>query len=303
MKKIYLQIFLLFLFGIPANAQVNDYFLNNPQWKTKTQVYSGSDCVGWVDTYNLNVGGDSIIGAFTYKKIFRQGIYSPVDVMCNAYAPTLYTNSNPSYYLRSAGQQMYIIEHGSATEQLLYDFDLNVGDTLPVSYTILPSNILTVTAIDSISTPFGFRKRFHLNGACTYLYEGIGTSAGIVEPSEEGFLSGTHDLLCFSLNDISYVPTTGGSCEMFLGIADHENKISSSVFPNPFSKSTTIQFDQALKNATITLYNATGTKIKTISFSGDKIEIERDRLIDGIYYYQVVAEDGRILNGKLAIVN
>lgn len=303
MKRIYFLV-IVFLCAIQTTfSQVNAYFLNNPQWKVKHQVFSGSDCVGWVDTYNYNENGDTIIGLLTYKKIIKKGISSPVDVMCNPYSPAPYTNSTPSYFIRSAGKQMYIIEPGSTTEELLYDFDLNVGDTIPTSYTVPAGSNITVTAIDSLFTPFGYRKRFQLSSASVYLYEGIGSSAGFVEEIYQLFLSGTRDLLCFSLNDISYVPTTGSSCNMLVGIEENLSPASTTVFPNPFSGSTSIQFNQQLNNASLNVYNSSGAKIKNQYFSGASVEIERDNLNEGIYYYQIVQENGNVWCGKLMIVD
>lgn len=303
MKRIYL-LFIVCLCAMQTTfSQVNSYFLNNPQWKVKYQTFSGSDCVGWVDTYNYNENGDTIIGLLTYKKIIKKGIYSPVDIMCNPYSPAPYTNSTPSYFIRSAGKQMYIIEPGSSSEELLYDFDLNVGDTLPASYTVPAGSIITVTAIDSISTPFGYRKRFQLSSASAYLYEGIGSSAGFVEEINLLFLSGTRDLLCFSLNDISYIPTTGSSCNMLVGIAEELASVAIAVFPNPFSNSTTIQLNQQLNSASLKVYNSSGAKIKSLSFSGATVEIERNNLSEGIYYYQIVAKNGNVWSGKLMIID
>ena len=301
MKKIYFAILILFTIH-PTFSQVNDYFLNNPQWKIKYQVFSGSDCTGWVDTYNYNENGDTIIGSLTYKKIIKKGIYSPVDFFCNPYSPASYTNSNPSCFIRSAGKQMYVIEPGSTTEELLYDFNLNIGDTIPLSYTNLGYTLFTVSSIDSVFTPFGYRKRFALNPS-GYLYEGIGSSAGLVEEMNTMFLHGTSDLLCFSLNDISYVPTTGSSCNMIVGIDDIGMKETAIAFPNPFSNSTTIQFNHTLNGATMNLYNSIGATIKSINISRESLVIERGNLSSGIYYYQILQENGNVLNGKLMIVD
>jgi len=302
MKKSFLAIIFLLILQTTF-SQVNEYFLNNPQWKVKFQAYSGMDCSGFQDIYNYNETGDTLINLLTYKKIVKKGISSPVDVMCNPYSPSAYINTSPSFYLRSLGKQMYIIEPGSTSEELLYDFNLSIGDTLPTSYTVPAGAFITITAIDSILTPFGYRKRFQLSTASAYLYEGIGSSAGLVEEIHQSFLSGTRDLLCFSLNDISYVPTTGSSCNMIVGIDAIERKETAIAFPNPFLNSTTIQLSHQLKDATMNLYNSIGATIKSINISGESVKIERENVNSGIYYYQILQENGHVLDGKLMIVD
>ncbi len=302
-KKINLLVLLLFI-AHACLGQVNTYFLNNPQWKIDLHVYSGMDCFGFHDVYNYNETGDTVIGSFTYKKILKKGIHETINSMCNPTSSTNFINTGPSCCLRSAGKQMYIVEAGNTTEELLYDFNLNVGDTLPPSYSHPAAQIITVTAIDSIFTPYGFRKKYSLSGTSSlFLYEGIGSSAGLIEGFDEIFLSGTCDLICFSLNDVRYVPTAGGSCNIFLGLNDIEQQGNSTAFPNPFSKSTSIQLNHTLKNASLNLFNSTGRKVRCLSFSGDKVAIERENLSEGMYYYQVVQEDGKIVNGKLLIVD
>lgn len=91
--------------------------------------------------------------------------------------------------------------------------------------------------------------------------------------------------------------------DLILYIPDNITETTLSIIPNPFSNSTFIQFNHPLKSASLNLFNVTGEKVKTINFSGDSIKIERENLSEGIYLYQIIKDDGNILNGKLMVVD
>jgi len=82
---------------------------------------------------------------------------------------------------------MFIFVPGDTAEMLLYDFDLEVGDTLPVTYNNPPG--VYVTAVDSFYTSAGYRKRFMLAGDTwsKFLIEGVGHSKRVAGTYVFGF--------------------------------------------------------------------------------------------------------------------
>lgn len=88
-----------------------------------------------------------------------------------------------------------------------------------------------------------------------------------------------------------------------LTIAESLSNVFVTAYPNPFSNSTTIQFSRQLKNASLNLFNSTGTKIKSLNFSGESVKIERENLSTGIYFYQILQDNGNVLKGKLIIAD
>lgn len=121
-------------------------------------------------------------------------------------------------------KKMFLRQPADTSEYLLYDFNLLVGDTLPVSYNNYATDI-TVTAIDSIYTSSGYRKRFQLAGGTwsTYLLEGIGHSKGLVEPMNFPLECG-YNLDCYSLNDTAYYPIVGAACYINVGMQTYQRQ-------------------------------------------------------------------------------
>ena len=79
---------------------------------------------------------------------------------------------------------------------------------------------------------------------------------------------------------------------------------SSSAAPNPFSDVTTIHFENpSSTNHTLELFDVTGKVIKTIDdVSGSDIELNRNKLRTGLYFYCITEEgSGEVFTGKLVV--
>ena len=80
------------------------------------------------------------------------------------------------------------------------------------------------------------------------------------------------------------------------------NQDSFSIFPNPFSSATTLQAIKNFKDATMTIYNLAGEKVKQIkNISGEKIILQRDNLPGGLYFIRVMQDHKTIVFNKLII--
>jgi hypothetical protein len=284
-------------------AQDNAYFNNNPEWHILMDTYSANDCTGYRDSYNYYLNGDTTMNAQIYKKVYKKGIKSQRNSNCQLFNPTPYRDTKPAFCLRSSGKKMFLIMANSTNEELLYDFNLTIGDTLPKTYTYNPGNsnyVMYVTAIDSIYTENGYLKRFALNKKDT-LFEGIGSTGGLNESIFPLFLSGQHELICYGLNHIPYVHTKAGPCDLAVGVQSSKVEHTLSIFPNPFSEKTTLQFNKEMKNAILQIFDTNGSLIRTTRFSGSSFVIERKELKYGIYYYQVISDKTDRLSGKLVI--
>ena len=106
---------------------------------------------------------------------------------------------------------------GSA-EELLYDFDLNVGDTLPISRVNFMTD-LVVDSLDSVYVGDAWRRRMFFNGQSSYLVEGIGHNLGFLE-SIPPMLECGHNLICYSLNEVLAFQPNPFDCELPNAISD-----------------------------------------------------------------------------------
>jgi Secretion system C-terminal sorting domain len=287
-----------------AFAQINEYFLNNPVWKMTSVCAVGYPCIQ-NEEYNYYVNGDTVLNSLTYKKVFRKGQgnyqwFAGPPIGCSgSYS---YVDTIPYRFLRSDGKKVFMKIFQDTTDYLLYNFDLSVGDTLPLTYNNYATDV-TVTAIDSFYYGNGYRKLFSLAGNtwAQYLIEGVGHSKGLFEPLNVPLECG-FNLECYSLNDSSYYPVLGPTCELSIGIPKNEELILYSVSPNPFTSFTTITFERTLNNAMISIYNIYGQKVLARSGIYDnKFVVERNNLSSGVYSFVVKQKGDFISRGKLII--
>lgn len=188
------------------------------------------------DNYNYITAGDSLIMGVTWTKVIRQGYYtlnwqSPntPDPSCQGsyqYGPALHGVK----LIRQEGRQLRI--WADDADQLLYDFDLVVGSTLPLSWNNWNTDI-TVLAVDSVLIGTELRARYELaNSWAQFLVEGVGTSHGLFEPVSNFFDCG-YELVCFGLGADAFYPEVGTSCSLIMGLGDATNPTPWTLSPNP----------------------------------------------------------------------
>lgn len=275
MKKRY-ALFLL-LFSTPLGAQVNDYFVNNPTWVCYHDAYPWPCFM--VDSLNYYINGDSVINTMTYKKLYKRGRFMQTQPSPCIYQNYTYQDTVPTGFLRSQNLQMYFIPDEDSAEYLLYDFNLNVGSHLPLTY-VNSDTTYTVTAIDSIYTSTGYRKRFFLNGNTSeFLIEGVGSSAGLLFPLGLLFEQNAA-LICYSQNDTAYWPAIGPSCSLITPVTTSDEHTRIEIYPNPSAGKFTCFTGAA--NSTVEIRNATGELVYTGSFNL-QTEIDLSRFAEGMY--------------------
>jgi hypothetical protein len=287
------------------HAQTNNYLLNNPIWQINSQCAIPLPCIE-NQTYNYYTNGDTTINALTYKKIYRSGTgyiwtAQPPPNPCSNNTFT-YIDTLPSFFLRSAAKEMYVRMPSDLNEYLLYDFNLSIGDTLPQTLNNFTTDTYVVN-IDSISTPFGYLKKFELSGSSwsQYLIEGIGHSKGLIEPMHVPLECG-YDLLCFSLNDTAYYPINGPTCDLAVGVNKEISAFKSIIFPNPTNGYTKIQFEESLSNAEIIISNIYGQTLQKIEqVNGTETTLNFESFASGIYYLTLKKNQQNIACHKLII--
>jgi hypothetical protein len=293
MKKLILAAIFIISFG-KISAQ-NEYFQNDPSWLC-THYADPWPCT-IIDTNNFYVDGDTLINSTTYKKLKSRGrwIYSTYFQQ----APCPYSEyswqDSLAGCIRSSGIQMYWMPYGDTAEYLLWDFNLTIGSHTPVTY-INSDTSHTVTYIDSIYTPTGYRKVFYLNGNnFEFIIEGIGGNAGLMY--HPGILFEQYaELLCYSQGDTAYFPSQGPECFLITDTdVSSPEIVSLEIFPNPATDFADVQ----LAGGTIDLievYNIRGQVVK----SHVEPRISTAELAEGIYFVRVFADDA-VLTKKLLV--
>jgi hypothetical protein len=93
-------------------------------------------------------------------------------------------------------------------------------------------------------------------------------------------------------------------CGLLIGIKEKTDPITFSISPNPFSRQTTLHTDNPLKNATLTVYNSFGQRVKQIeNISGQSITLNRDNLPCGLYILRLTQDNKIFTTDKLIITD
>lgn len=275
---------------IATMAVAQDYLANDPVWTVHSVCGVPAPCIA-NDTYNYYTAGDSVIDGTTWTKVLRVGSYTlswqglpPSDPSCQGLHP--YGPANYGVKLiRQEGRQLRILD---GTDQLLHEFDLVVGQTLPISSANWNASI-TVLAVDSVLIGSEMRARYQLaNSWAQYLIEGVGSSHGLFEPLSDFFDCG-FSLDCFGLGSESYYPTAGGTCWLVMGVGRSQGLEQVQLSPNPASESVMLS---GLEGVTeVTVHDAFGRLVHRQRASGTNVTMDVSQLPEGCY---TVVADQRV---------
>lgn len=277
------------------NAQIYTPFPDsNVMWTDRIYDPSCNNINLLCSINQYTITGDTLINGKLYKKITNSGYYITQN---NAYI----------YYLLYAGairqeinnkKVFYFPPYGyPQVDTLLYNFNLQVGDSLPYTY-LYPENLCNavVDSIDSVDVGNTYRKRFHISttdtppGQETWLIEGIGCSRGLFGYYCPGW-EHWQELTCFIQNDTMIYPFDNTDCDLITFISE-PNKILKSIliFPNPVSTNLTIKCLYNAENTDIDIYDYLGRKQFQSSggVQNSNLEINVMDWPEGVYIVKVM---------------
>lgn len=87
-----------------------------------------------------------------------------------------------------------------------------------------------------------------------------------------------------------------------VGIAESttQPELISKLFPNPFLSSISLEFNRALNNATLFLYDALGKMVLQIdSINSNEVNLHRNSLKAGMYFFRIVENNQEVSKGKI----
>jgi hypothetical protein len=293
----------------------NEYFSNNVSWGLNKGIsepfYMNYHKVGYV------VGGDTIINQILYKVLYEDGI-SILDDQVGPWDPpgsvgyyneSPYHNQEPIGFYRSVGKRIYRYNTDSMSEFLLYDFDVNIGDTMDVDAGMFYGNVI-VYDIDSMMIGGEWRKVIYAsqdNGPLlTDLFvEGIGNLVsgldGWAVPNVSGIL---YDLICYSYNGYHYLISINDDdildpsdypCEYAVGIQEQNRPITYDVYPNPTHDELRISHLAAHIGEELTFTDITGKIIHREKINQSVISIHATSLPEGLYFLNINGEVSKVM--------
>ena len=251
---------------------------------------------GGDESYTFFVKGDTVIGTYTYHKIYKTGI--------------LYTDDSSVSYqnqyfgaVRESDNKVFYIEKNKNAVQLLYDYNLKAGDYV----TGLVAKDRKVDSIDML--PDG-RKRFYLSKTMLhamdqYIVEGIGSSGGLFnEPPVGHYMYTDSYLVCYTENHtlifsgIDYFECGCGDIVHVNETVSGQN-IEISLYPNPARQKLTGEINSEVWfSGTIEIINLLGTTVLSSKFehlSGiQKLSFNIDYLKSGLYLIKMKTADSSV---------
>ncbi|MDP1817307.1 MAG: T9SS type A sorting domain-containing protein, partial [Leadbetterella sp.] len=249
------------------------------------------------------IRGDTLLGSVFYHKI-----YSTINSSNHVPGSTIFQSRSGPTFIRfdSFENKVYYRPNVDSTDRLLYDFNLQVGDTLPIQPIIYQPGL--VDSIENVSL-FGISvKKFYTSEFLdhyekNYILAGMGGSNGLtynqpVLSVVSGGILMTR-LVCFQSGDSIYSPTNS-DCP-FLETISTKNvvreEISAMVSPNPTQGVFTLFVSEKLRNANFTVTDCLGRKVQSGVLTGQTTIGQLPA--SGVYFW-CVEKNGRLIKaGKL----
>jgi len=253
---------------------------------------------------NYQLSGDTIIGAFTYKRLMNDTILAAViredTVQNKVFAKIFHTAFFPFNCDTNSLNCL-------CTDSLLLDYNLLQGDTFTGIFNSVYNNNCTYKVLCRDSVYFGnvWRKRWSLgqlsnNSFAPPCYEGIiegiGSPSGIIEAFGLGINGEISELLCFGTESQTIYPSSSSAGCQPLEVNElaAENRIN--IYPNPTSgnfilESTNQQFNKPI----ITIANSLGEIILKSEIQNPKSEIDISANPEGVYFIKVIGENRMVI--------
>lgn len=293
--------FLLFAFLCCTGLEAQQYVAfptDSARWQCSYWAYQSICQTVPPHQYEYSISGDTVIGPFTYHKIISIGWTADA----NCYTP-------PTGYQgcirEDSARHVFFRPVWLGYDTLLYDFNLQVGDTM---MSVLNTCLDPIDSIDSILIGSTYRKQYHITTSfwCgnfnVAIIEGIGSTGGLLEPF--GQYMAHNNLNCFSHNGQTLYPYPAANCAPLIqSISPQPVKQEWSATPNPSSGSVVLTSPSLIYGQTysVVLRNVTGeiVSVQSCNAQDGNISIDRSGVANGTYFAEVVNGEQTIGRVKL----
>lgn len=310
----FILVFFLFPYGSNLFAQPYRHLLKNDRHWIYTQMAFEEFPVHITHAFSLSMQGDTMLQGNFYKKLYQHTLRLNEFSTAIAY-PKQILNTSLYALIRedTLARKVYFLPlqdtifFCQSTEHLLYDFSLQVGDTLNacVVKNLYEPSLTYIPRIDSIRQEIYFGQEgraFYTKGF--FVNEGLlaeGTGKLL-----EGFGYEAHGLIDFGRMGplVRFVFFCEGSfmdCGFVSATQEHPELPQSAVTisPNPTGDIVTIQITPAFQNETeldVSFFNTTGRIVCQVSGSAtEMLEVDVSSLPDGIYFLKTNGERMNII--------
>lgn len=211
-------------------------------------------------------------------------------------------------FIREENKKVYLREY-FGEEGLIYDFNLQLGDTVVVNNPRAASEVaLVLTEIDSVETTDGYRERWKLTNEefmiPEYWIEGIGSMGGVLNSSTEifGGLCGTYILLCEEEDGSNiYLNPEYEYCYYLLlddgdEIEIHENSFN--IIYRQSNHTFELVFTER-ENRSIHITDINGRMVSHVQSAENNIQLSLNGNSKGLFIISVIQDDGYFMSRKI----
>jgi len=333
MKKIYFTLFILLTSNLIFSQAYKPLLKESKTWDVDIGGYDPGNQTPWcwATPTRAFVKGDTIVDGLAYIKLNyydldRPCIPNPIGGSIPRIFDTVYTFSQILLREDTASRKVWARTVSDTSEHLIYDFSVNVGDTMKTtpcfqrfegSTPFFASNNcndlishdnrkVLIDSIGLITLDNGEVTRifygttinyFSLNGLLVKTIEGVGGPDGLTNPFFDGF-EWDKKLVC--VQDSGEFLFTTGYCGYFVGTEEYNiNNFDFKMFPNPNNgNNITITGDELEK---VEFYNIHGQQIKSILVKNDNAIVKLNNQPKGIYLVKTHFKNGTVSAKKLII--
>tara|TARA_R110002049_G_scaffold246247_3_gene420260 strand:+ start:4654 stop:5553 length:900 start_codon:yes stop_codon:yes gene_type:complete len=296
MKKTILLSILTYTFTLIGQTNTYHPFpSNNAIWNFNANAVclsSGST----VENFSIVMSGDTTINNVLYKKLQTPFVDRNMSGTC--------TVKNKGYQgairEEASNKIVYLIKPQETTETLLFDFNLQIGDSIKGALDGGMGD--TVISIDSVLVGNNFRKRWNINTCYNIsIIEGIGSNYGLIEPTP-GCMSDIADfsITCFKEGTQVAYPNSVNNCQTITSLTTNNvNNEPISIFPNPANGEIQLDF-KGRKIKEVLLFNILGEQIITKEVTNTNL-LKIDNLPAGTVMVVTVDEDNQRTYHKIMV--
>lgn len=315
MKKCLFFILLLFLATYANSQEYNNLIKDGYKWNILYEWVATCNC-GGSETYSLTFSGDTLVENQSYKKLICKL------TSADNYGNIVETSNYAAALREDIEKQIVYVRYPNREEQILFSFNVNVGDTVLVKdiYKDNWTDSKTVRTVEKIGqynfsgltgkmitvcdTLYEIQRGYDYGKPVTYYhiyevyrdvwYEGIGSLKSLIELGQRGI--DVLQLICFwNKDDIIYHQPEHTEClyaSNWNGIENISDK-NKFIFPNPTSGKLTI--DNEMLVSLIQIYDTKG--IKLVETKDKNIDISN--LPNGLYLVKILTESGVLKNNRI----
>jgi hypothetical protein len=296
MKKNKIVLAICMLFFIVIKAQTYTSFAKDSTYWVYHRISSESSCPGYTNVYNYKIERDTTIGGNSYQIISKRNAYS---LSCSLFD---FSDINTFAYIRndSINRKVYcrIPSEGIINDTLLYNFDLQIGDTIKNCLIARPlaDNPLIVTGKDSVFFDGSYKKGFVMQAITIHkMYEMIGlTTADLFGAVDADVLNSHFEIKCFVHGDSSvadYPIASTEACNYILASIKKVLPSDFNLYPSPCYSQLTIE-EIGEGKTQIYVSNLIGELVFSKECTETSTKIDVNHLPSGMYILQVQSKNG-----------